>query len=130
MSYTLTNGATTLTLPEHLLWLNEFAWRPVAMSAPRYSITGALLLESQLRQAGRPIELGGDSAWILRSDLITLSAWAAVPGLQLSLVIRGEPARAVKFDNATGAIEATPVVEFSDPAPGDFYRLVLRFIEV
>jgi hypothetical protein len=130
MSYTLSNGTTTLTLPKHLLWLNEFDWRPVAMSAPRYSLTGALLLESQLRQAGRPIELGGESSWLTRADLLTLTGWAAVPGLQLSLVIRGEPARAVKFNHAAGAIEAAPVVEFSDPEPGDFYRLVLRFLEV
>lgn len=130
MAPTLSNGVTTLTLPRHLLWLNEFDWRPVAMSAPRYSLTGALLLESQLRQAGRPIELGGESNWVLRSDLLTLASWAEQPDLQLSLVMRGEPARTVKFNHAAGAIEATPVVEFSDPAPGDYYRLVLRFLEV
>ncbi len=130
MAHTLTFSGTTIVLPQHLLWTNEFAWLPVSMAAPRYSVTGALLLESGLRQAGRPIELGGESGWVLRSTLLSLRDWAAVPGRQFALVVRDEPARTVRFDHAAGAIVADPVVEFSDPAPSDFYRLVLRFIEV
>ena len=67
---------------------------------------------------------------VLRSTLLSLRDWASVPGRQFALVIRDEPARTVRFDHAAGAIVADPVVEFSDPAPSDFYRLVLRFIEV
>ncbi len=130
MPHTLTNGATTLTLPSNLLWANEFAWLPVAMSAPRYSLTGALIVESAARQAGRPIELEADEAWILRSDLLTLRAWAALPGQTFSLVVRSEAARTVIFDQQAGAIDAVPVIEYSDPVPGDFYRLGLRFLEV
>lgn len=130
MAHTLTFSGTTIVLPQHLLWTNEFSWLPVSMAAPRYSVTGALLLESGLRQAGRPIELGGESGWVLRSTLLSLRDWAAVPGRQFALVVRDEPARTVRFDHAAGAIVADPVVEFSDPAPSDFYRLVLRFIEV
>lgn len=130
MWHTLTYLSTTLTLWRHLLWTNEFAWQPVAMSAPRYSITGALIIESAARQAGRPIELAGDSAFILRSDLLTLRTWAAMPGQTFSLVVRGEPARTVIFDQQAGAIEATPLVDYSDPAASDYYRLALRFLEV
>ena len=53
MAHTLTYLSTTLALPPHLLWVNEFAWQPVAMSAPRYSLTGALIVESAARLAGR-----------------------------------------------------------------------------
>jgi hypothetical protein len=74
MAHTLTYSGTTIALPPHLLWVNEFDWLPVSASAPRYSITGALLRESGLRQAGRPIELSGESGWILRSDLLLLRA--------------------------------------------------------
>lgn len=130
MAHTLTYSTTTLQLPPHLLWVNEFDWLPVSAAAPRYSVTGALLMESGLRQAGRPIELAGESGWVLRSDLLLLRAWAAVPGRQFSLVVRDEAPRNVKFDHAGGALQATPVWDVSDPAPSDFYRLVLRFIEV
>jgi hypothetical protein len=128
MAHTLTNGATVLALPDNLRWLNEFDWSPV-VAAARYSITGALIVESRARSAGRPIELGDDAAYILRSDLLTLKAWAAVPGLQLSLVLRGEAARAVIFDQER-PLGAVPLVDYSDPAPGDYYRLSLRFLEV
>lgn len=128
--HTLTYSTTTLTLWPHLLWVNEFAWNPVAMSAPRYSLTGALIVESAARQAGRPIELAGESAFVLRSDLLTLRSWAALPGQQFSLVVRGEAARTVIFDHAAGAIDASPLVDYSDPAASDYYRLALRFIQV
>jgi hypothetical protein len=132
MSHSLTYASTTLALPLNLLWVNEFAWQPVAMSAPRYSLTGALIVESAVRLAGRPIELATSdgAAWILRSDLLTLRAWAALPGQTFSLVLRGEAARTVIFDQQAGPIDATPVVDFRDPAPGDPYRLGLRFLEV
>jgi hypothetical protein len=130
MAHSLTYLSTTLTLWPHLLWTNEFAWQPVAMTPPRYSITGALIVESAARQAGRPIELAGDSAFILRSELLTLRTWAALPGQTFSLVVRGEPARTVIFDQQAGAIDATPWIDYSDPAASDYYRLGLRFLEV
>ncbi len=130
MAHTLTYAGTTLALPPHLLWVNEFGWHPVTQSAPRYSLGNALIVESAARLAGRPIELAGDSSWIARSDLLTLRGWAALPGQTFSLVVRGEAARTVVFDHAAGALSAAPVVDYSDPAPGDFYSLVLRFLEV
>jgi hypothetical protein len=130
MAHTLTYLSTTLTLPPHLLWANEFAWPSVAMSAPRYSLTGALIVESAARLAGRPIELASDAAWMPRSNVLTLRTWAALPGQTFSLVLRDEPARTVIFDQQAGPIVAEPVVDYSDPAPGDFYRLGLRFLEV
>jgi hypothetical protein len=130
MAHTLTYLSTTLALPPHLLWVNEFAWQPVAMSPPRYSLGGALIVESAARLAGRPIELASESDWMLRSDVLTLRTWAALPGQTFSLVLRGEPARTVIFDQQAGPIVAEQVLDYSDPAPGDFYRLGLRFLEV
>jgi hypothetical protein len=78
----LKNLATevALLLPDDLLWSDEHAWTP-AVSSVSYLITGALLVQSATRQAGRTITLVGpaDMAWVTRATLETLRSWAAVP---------------------------------------------------
>lgn len=120
----------TLTLPPDLLWTDEFAWQQVEQ-ATQYTTTGALVLDAWAKQAGRPITLRGDVdyGWCQRSTLATLNAWAALPGQQFSLLQRGVT-HAVVFDHAGGAIDAAPVVPYSDPLPDDHYTLTLKFIEV
>jgi hypothetical protein len=62
----LKNLATevVLPLPDDLLWADEHAWSPVVATVS-YLLTGALLVQSATRQAGRPITLVGppDMAW-------------------------------------------------------------------
>lgn len=136
MSCTLTYGATVLELPEDLLWTNEFRWSRVSQSVER-SVTGALLLDVSTRTGGRQITLAGkeDSAWIQRSGLQTLEAWAELPGQQFTLTHNGV-ARTVIFDHGTAeesnAIkQLEPVIPYSDPEPGDNYcSLELSFLEV
>lgn len=136
MSITLTNGSTTLELPPDLLWVNEFRWSEVSQSTER-SVTGALLIDVAPRIGGRLITLAGreNYAWILRSGLETLKAWAALPEQQFTLTHNGV-ARTVIFDHGTAeesnAIkQVEPVVDFSDPEPSDYYcSLELNFLEV
>lgn len=128
---TLTLSPTTLNLPDDLLWADEYAWRAVEQTT-QYTITGALLVEAAERQAGRPITLEGGPnwGWLTRAQLEQLRAWAALPAQAFSLVIRADAARSVAFDHAAGAIEARPVVDYRDPADGDFYIARLRFLEL
>src|SRR5574338_1128201 len=78
----LTNLETgvALPLPDDLLWSDEHAWSP-AVASTSYLITGALLIQSATRQAGRPITLVGahDMAWVTRAMVELLRAWAAIP---------------------------------------------------
>ncbi len=130
--HTLTHLTTTLALPADLLWVDEFTWRKVQQNE-EYLLTGGLWLQAQGRLAGRPITLSGapDAAWISRADLLTLLAWKDLPGQTFQLVVRGEASRTVVFDQSAGALQAEPVVGFSDVDPGDFYgSLVLRFKQV
>ena len=128
--HTLTYSSTTLTLPADLAWTDEYAWRAVEQTRA-YTITGAQVVQAFARQSGRPITLSGgpDRAWITRTQLETLRAWAALPGQTFSLVVRGAAARTVAFDHDAGAMEAEPVFADSDVADGDFYTVKLRFFE-
>ncbi|WP_420795629.1 hypothetical protein, partial [Endozoicomonas atrinae] len=60
----------SITLPDDLLWINEFDWNPVEQSQER-TLTGALLIQEQSKQYGRSIELSGgqDAGWVTRSTV-------------------------------------------------------------
>lgn len=127
-------GASSLELPEDLLWPDELTWSPITQSTER-GIFGTLIVDVMQRHGGRPITLqgSGDSAWIRRDALKQIAAWLAVPGLKLMLNIRGEEFEVI-FDHGSDEITRSIVMEdvydFSDKKDDDYYcSLVLRFLE-
>lgn len=129
----LTDGAT-LSLPDDLLWVNEHAWTPSVVSVS-YLLSGALLVESAVRQKGRPITLQGapDMAWVTRQSLNTLYAWAAQPLTVESgcMVLTLMDARTFTVGFAPEQpIEAEPVLGFPARSAADLYRITLRLIEI
>ncbi|MBP9904496.1 MAG: hypothetical protein KBF66_02985 [Rhodoferax sp.] len=130
----LFSGAT-LTLPDDLLWSDEHDWTPV-VSSVSYLMTGALLVQSATRQAGRAITLVGaaDMAWVTRATLEKLRLWAGValdpPSGSFTLTFKDARTFTVAFDHASGPIEAAPVLGYPSGHDGDFYHLLLRFLEI
>lgn len=132
MSITLTYNGTTAHLSDRLQWTNEYDWSPVDQ-ATGYSTRGALLVDVALKLAGQPITLEGTdtNAWISRALCSTLQAWAALPGIQLDLVLRGETHQVI-FDHAKGGFTAQPIWKLLDGeiTPELFYRPTFRFLKV
>ena len=132
MRITLTYNGTTAHLGERLQWADEFDWSPVDQ-ATAYSTTGALLVDVAVKLAGRPITLEGVevNAWITRALCATLQAWAALPGIQLSLVLRGAT-HTVIFDHERGGFTAQPIwrLEDGEITPELFYRPTFRFLKI
>lgn len=128
MPTTLTYLSTTLTLPDTLSWPDEFGWAAL-QERREYSITGALIIEVATKQAGRPITLEGNEgrAWLQRSDVLQLQAWAQISAASFTLALRGTN-YTVKFDQVETPIEAQPVFDEADPASTDYYFVRLRFI--
>ncbi len=127
---TITDNTTTVTLPDDILWADEFAWHPVEQRVDQ-TITGALIVQAAERLAGRPITLqsGQNFAWLTRAQLDNLKVWAAIPGKTLTLNIRGV-ARSVMFRHNDGAVEAEMVMYHAAPTASDFYVCVVRFLEI
>lgn len=124
-----------LQLPNDLLWSDEFEWSPVAANNT-YTLTGALVIQQSVRQAGRPISLKApeqDMAWVTRSTVQKLRDWSATAGRQFRLVFE-YPADTrqwvVVFAHADDPIGAEPVKGFPGHAAGDWFRVSLKFIEV
>ena len=130
----LTDGVV-LALPDDLLWTDEHAWSPVVANTS-YLLTGALLVQSGTRQAGRPITLVGaaDMAWVTRAVVETLYGWAADPlavdSGRFELTFADARVFIVAFRFGDTAIEAETVMGFPARSDGDYYRLTLRLMEI
>ena len=128
---TLAVSTTTLTLPSDLEWTDEYSWQPVEQET-EFSITGALIVQTGERQAGRPITLAGetDRSTLLRAALDQLATWAATPGQEMTLTMRGA-AHTVIFDHP-GAIQAAQLVPGApiDTAGGGRYAVTIKFLEI
>lgn len=126
---TISAGATTITLPEDLVWPGEFDWSAVEQSV-EYSCAGAVVVQEGVKQKGREITLQGseDAAWITRAVLEQLYTMSQVAGQVFTLSFHGREFD-VMFLRPKG-IEATQVVGMSDPASSDYYWIKLNFIEV
>lgn len=132
MSITLSVGSTTAVLNPDLFWSDENDWHPVEQNVER-TITGALVIQSSARVAGRPITLQPEDDRSGATTLETLEQlrnWAAVPGQVMTLTLRGQ-SRSVIFRHHDGAaIEARPWIHYSDTQPGDWYFATIRLMEI
>jgi len=129
---TLTYDGTTINLPDDLYWSDEASWQPVVQSAER-TITGALVVQTHARIAGRPITLQPDSdnaAWITRETLETLMTWASIPDCEMLLSYRGISYTCIWRHHDGEVIQATPVVHYADVQSGDYYTATLRLMEI
>ena len=119
-----------IQIPRGMVWVDEFAWQPVEKSA-EYSITGALLIDSGVRLAGRTITLQADTdaGWITRATLLALQALAATPEGVHTLTLADTRTFTVQF--APGeCIAATPVARPELPPSHHPYVATVRLIEV
>jgi len=129
---TLSYASTTLNLHPDLVWGDENNWFPVEQSIQR-TITGALIVSSASRIAGRPITLApvdDSSAWMPQATVEALRNFAVVPGRVMQLNIRGT-SRDVIFRHHDGAaIEATPIINYNDLNSADWYKVTIRLMEI
>jgi len=120
-----------LRISRGMVWIDEFSWSAVEKSA-EYSVTGALLIDAAVKQAGRHITLRGDAdaGWIRRSVLDALRALAASDPVGEHLLTLAD-GRTFTVQFAPGApIEASPVLRPELPPDTHPYVATLRLIEV
>jgi hypothetical protein len=129
---TLSDGTTVVTLHPDLFWSDEMSWQPVEQKTER-TITGALVVQTGTRIAGRPITLepeADNSAWMHRSVVEQLRNWASVPGKTLTLNLRSESIDVIFRHQDNTAFEARPVLHYSDVQATDWYRCVIRLMTI
>ncbi|MDI3326780.1 hypothetical protein QKW35_20580 [Pontibacterium granulatum] len=119
----------TISLPDDLIWADEFGWTPVRQNQD-VSLSGALIVEEAAQQKGRPITLtGNDEVWATRATIEALYALAQQPATPMALTLH-DRTFSVLFRHGEGALEAQPVVAHSNPDASTYYTLTLRLIEI
>ena len=122
----------TITLPDDLLWINEFDWNPVEQTTER-SLTGALLVQEGQLTHGRPIVLSGngEAGWVSRLTVKSLFALSKAANKTMTLTLPDNRQFSVIFDRLNGTpIEAQQVLPFAYPGDSDQYLLTLRLLTV
>ena len=119
-----------ITLPEDLIWVDEFDWSPRAQKQS-YTLTGALVVELGVKQKGRAITLvgGEQAAWIERSVLVALHAKLTGAGT-MTLTLNDTRTFSVVFAGDANPIQAAPIIDYSTPASADWYSLTLKLMQV
>lgn len=119
-----------VALPADMVWTDEFTW-PTVIKSTEYTLTGALVVDSGQRLAGRPITLAGaeDYGWITRATVDALRTLAsALPG---EFVLTLADARAFNVVFAPDEpIAAQPIVPIADPGADWWYIVTVKLIEV
>jgi hypothetical protein len=59
-----------------------------------------------------------------------LRSWAAVAGREMTLTLRGASYQVIFRHQDGAAIEAEPIVHYSDVDGADSYKITLRFMEI
>lgn len=113
-----------LALPEDPVWIDEPEWCPVQRTLT-YSLTGALIIQEAVKQAGRPITL--DCGWLNRTEMLAVMALAALPDTTHTLII-AQGTYSVGFLDPPHTI--TPIRPVSDPDAAELYAVVLNLMEV
>jgi hypothetical protein len=114
-----------ISLPDGLIWEDEFTWSPVAQSTD-YGLTGALIVQEAVKLAGRPMTLVGQSegrqsaaCWISRANLLTLQTALHAAGATFTLTLHDARTFTVTPRQDPLEAEARPVVGPFLPADPD-----------
>lgn len=120
---TITLGG--IPLPPELSWSDRYNWQSLAV-ATEYSLTGALIVDTAEKLAGRPITLqsGQNRAWMLRSEIDQIKALQTA-GDPVSLSIRGETLTVL-----VTSVEAAPLWDLSEDATDPYCLATIKALTV
>ncbi|MCF7964218.1 MAG: hypothetical protein K9L79_01625 [Methylobacter tundripaludum] len=119
-----------IELPEDLIWTDEFGWSP-RQQTETYTLTGALIVETGLKQKGRSITLvgGEQAAWIDRATLTALHAKLSSTA-EMTLTLNDNRTFSVVFSSDASPIEAVPIIDYSTPDENDWYSITIKLMQV
>lgn len=114
----------TIELPDDLAWPDRYSWQSVEVIV-EHSLTGAAIVSSAEKLAGRPITLqsADNRAWVTRETVDALKILQADADATYSLSVRGE-----SYDVAIQSVEATPLYDWADDS--DACAVTIKMIEV
>lgn len=91
----------TVTLPDDLIWSDEYAWSPVSQAVD-ITLGGALMIQEAAQLKGRPITLVGadDRAWLTSAQIEDLRLLANTANATHSLTLPDARTFNVRFSRS------------------------------
>ncbi len=120
-----------VTLPDSLIWSDEYLWTDVTSSVA-YSVSGSLIIQDNVKKKGRVITLTSspDMGWVQRSVVDKLFLWSQDPELKMLLTLKDGREYVVRFRHDETPISAENVKGFYDWDGSGYYIVTLSFREV
>ena len=117
-----------IVLQPDCIWIDEFNYTPIKQNVT-HSLGGTQYVQESSIIIGRPITL--ELQWIDKTTLDLLTAQRDVIDNTMSLVIDDGRTFSVKFRHAEKApIDATPVLDYPNYDPEDYFSTVIKLFEV
>lgn len=126
----MTTSLNTITLPNDLQWLDEFA--PRVIQQLKTTLDATPHITALAKTKGVPISLSSwdNGAFVPRSTVLLLQAAAEQPGLEMALVLR-DVSYQVMFSHHEGpAFTAEPIKDIANPDADDLYRITLNLMTI
>jgi len=120
----------TITLPDEMNWIDEFAWSRVSAGASR-TIGGKLIIEESqtASMAGRPVTLSNDNAWLTYSDAEMLRSWADDLNKTMTLTMHNSAIYQVKFRLwEAPVVQWEPLILNANRSAGDWGILSIKLV--
>lgn len=125
-----------VTLPVDMEWTDEYRWSPI-LTSQEYTLSGALLIESAEKLAGRPVTLAGQIdgntgfALVTRATVDALMALLDPPGQTWPLTLADDRVINVGFrGDVEQPIEAAAQKHIVPHVPEDLYTVIIRLQEI
>lgn len=128
----LSDGVDTVSLPGDLIWQEHFGWSSVVQQTA-YTLTGALVVETATKQAGRPITLtSGDNFGIIKKQQADqLLVWAGIAGKALVLSAHGNNYNVMMRHEDAPAVQAVALASGKNPlASDDWMQITIKLMEI
>jgi hypothetical protein len=112
-----------------MLWTDQYDWTPTEQTETR-TLTGALVIETAQKQAGRPITLTGtaESGWATKAQVDAVFAMLSTT-TPLVLVLPDGTTFNVTFRNKDNPpVQAKPLLDYRTYQTTDYFILVIKLI--
>lgn len=132
----------SITLPSGMVWTDEQEWSPIDQQTI-YSMTGALIIEESVKQAGRPITLTGQlsgndhTAWLSRANITALRLALDNPLAQFTLTLHdARTFTVIPRRDGNGPLQCQPLPIYGSFSPANpdsnywYTGIVIRLLEI